>query len=65
MNCGKEFESKTWGAKCDCENPNVVHLMKCKGCEEIIGQITYDDYNGPEKIYCPNCIKEVILKRGL
>jgi len=28
LNCGKEHNSKLWGAECDCKKPNVVHQMK-------------------------------------
>lgn len=44
LNCAKEHENKLWGADCDCDKPNVVHQQKCNGCENVIGQITDDDY---------------------
>ena len=57
MACGKQHESELWGAKCDCQNPEVVHLQKCSGCDAIMGQITDDDYCGPKLLYCPSCVK--------
>ena len=58
LNCGKEYESALWGAKCDCDKPNVVHRQKCSsnGCENIIGFIVDDDYVGLEKLYCSECL---------
>lgn len=51
-----EYESKLWGAHCSCSSPNVVHQNECQGCGRIIGQITDDDFCGPEKLYCPDCV---------
>jgi len=56
LNCSKEHEYTVWGAECDCGNPNVVHQQKCTGCNNIIGQITDDDYCGPKKLYCHECM---------
>lgn len=56
LNCGTELEFEIWGAKCDCDKPNVVHQQECNGCNRIIGQITDDDYCGPDKLYCPDCV---------
>lgn len=56
LNCGKEHNSKTWGAKCDCSKPNVVHQKKCHGCKNILGVILDDDYVGIEKLYCHSCL---------
>jgi hypothetical protein len=64
LNCGKQYPSKLWGAECDCENPNVVHLLECQGtgCKNIIGYTLDDDYCGPE-LYCSDCINKSV-KRG-
>ena len=56
LNCGGEHEAALWGADCNCDNPNVVHQQSCNGCGAIIGQITDDDYCGPEKLYCSGCL---------
>ena len=58
MHCGKEHEYKIWGAKCLCGFSNVVHQQRCSGngCEVIMGQLTDDDYCGPEEMYCPECM---------
>ena len=59
LNCGREFvgkECKLWGAICDCSSPDVVHLWKCKGCSNVLGFIIDDDYCGPEKLYCHDCV---------
>lgn len=58
LNCGKEHEEKLWGAKCNCEKPNVVHQQKCDGCGRIIGIIMDDDYVGTSKLYCPDCVEK-------
>ena len=59
LNCRKTHDSKLWGADCDCDKPNVVHTIKCDGCENILGQITDDDYCEPEKIYCHICMEHM------
>jgi hypothetical protein len=59
LNCGAEHQSTLWGADCKCDHPNVVHQQKCSGCENITGQITDDDYCGPEKSYCHECLNKV------
>jgi hypothetical protein len=56
LNCGAEHASELWGANCGCGNSNVVHQQACNGCWRIVGQITDDDYCGPEKLYCPDCM---------
>ena len=56
LNCGKEHECCLWGAECDCDEPNVVHQLTCDTCNRILGLIIDDDYCGPEKIYCPDCM---------
>jgi hypothetical protein len=56
VNCGKEYDSELWGAECDCGKSNTVHQQKCNGCGRVCGQITDDDYCGPEKLYCPDCL---------
>lgn len=56
LNCGNIYDSKLDGAKCDCDNPNVVHLVSCTGCGKELGLIIDDDYCGVEKIYCNDCI---------
>ena len=58
LTCGKEYESKLWGAACDCDNPNVVHLGKCDSCGAKIGYMSDDDYVGIGKLYCPDCIQK-------
>ncbi|MDO8609517.1 MAG: hypothetical protein Q7R95_03130 [bacterium] len=57
LNCGKEHESKIFGAKCDCDKPNVVHQEFCHGCSKIIGFVCDDDYCGASKLYCPECVE--------
>ena len=59
LNCGNTMESILWGAKCNCDSPNVVHIDECDGCGQSIGHIGEDDYCGPEKLYCPDCVKRV------
>ncbi len=61
LNCGKEHESKLWGAKCDCDKPNVVHQMKCDGCGNIMGGVGDDDYCGMAKLYCHECLNKARL----
>lgn len=66
LGCGKKHLSKTWGAECGCEAPNVVHERKCTGCSSVLGFIIDDDYCGPEKLYCSTCMavgraKEVVV----
>ena len=56
LNCGNLVESALLGGECDCKTPNVVHQQPCDGCKRLIGQITDDDYCGPEKLYCPDCV---------
>ena len=56
LNCGAEIESALWGGKCGCNNSNVVHQYKCYGCNKLIGMVIDDDYCGPEKLYCPDCV---------
>lgn len=56
LNCGKEHGNELWGALCNCNKPNVVHQKQCDGCKKIIGYIIDDDYCGPEKLYCPQCV---------
>ena len=34
----------------------AMHLMKCNTCGAEIGQVTDDDYCGPEQLACPGCI---------
>lgn len=58
LNCGKEHDSKLFGAKCDCDKPNVVHQIKCDGCDNIIGVIGEDDYCGDDKLYCHECLNK-------
>jgi len=56
LNCGTEHESELYGAKCNCGAVNVVHQQACDDCGRMIGQITDDDYCGPVKLYCPDCM---------
>lgn len=63
MNCGTKHETVLWGAPCTCDAPNVVHLESCGKCGNPIGQIIYDDFCGPEKIYCSDCIRAVEQNR--
>ena len=56
LNCGKEYKKETWGAECDCDDPNVVHQFKCHGCNNIMGVMIGDDYVGMKKLYCPDCV---------
>lgn len=56
LSCGKDHNFELWGAKCKCRSPNVVHKAKCDGCDNVMGQITDDDYHGPEKLYCHQCV---------
>ena len=62
MNCGREVESELWGGNCNCSDPNVVHQEQCNECNKIIGQITDDDYCGPEKLYCSDCMDKARAK---
>lgn len=64
ISCGSEMKREIWGAACSCENENVVHQQPCSGCGRIIGQITDDDFCGPEKLYCPDCIDAVRKMRS-
>lgn len=59
LNCGKEHDPVLWGAKCDCEKPNVVHQQKCNSidCDNVIGYIVDDDYVGLGKLYCSKCLR--------
>jgi hypothetical protein len=50
LNCGKKHKKELWGAKCNCDNPNVVHQIKCHGCDNVLGFVCDDDYCGAEKI---------------
>ena len=59
LNCGLELKSEVWGAKCNCDAPNVVHQEKCDGCGRIIGVIIDDDYCGLTTLYCPDCIDKL------
>lgn len=69
LNCGAEHNRELWGATCSCGNANVVHQEKCTGCGSVIGQITDDDYHGPEKLYCPACMgssrKNTSVEKGV
>ena len=58
LNCGAEIESALWGGKCGCNNSNVVHQYKCNGSNKLIGMVIDDDYCGPEKLYCPDCMDQ-------
>jgi hypothetical protein len=62
MTCGQEHKSKIFGAECNCSKPNVVHQMKCDGCENIIGGVVDDDYVGMEKLYCHECLNKARIK---
>ena len=59
MNCGKKLESELWGAECNCNEPDVVHLRSCDRCRNLVGIIVDDDYCVAEKIYCSECVKKV------
>jgi hypothetical protein len=63
LGCGAEHDPMLWGAECSCAAPNVVHQQSCGGCGRVVGQITDDDYCGPEKLYCPDCIDAARLKK--
>lgn len=56
LNCGKLYEPELWGAKCDCNAPNVVHQGACDHCGRVVGFIIDDDYCGPAKLYCTACV---------
>lgn len=58
LNCGAELEYASFGAMCSCSAPSVVHQQPCDGCGRMIGQLTDDDYCGPEKLYCPGCLDD-------
>lgn len=55
MTCGAEAERKLWGAKCNCGDGSV-HQHKCDGCGRICGLTIDDDYCGPDKLFCPDCV---------
>jgi len=61
--CGRELESKLWGAKCSCGGP-TVHIGYCRtgGCNNPIGYIIDDDYCGPEALVCSSCIAKARAK---
>jgi hypothetical protein len=63
LTCGKLHETALWGAKCNCEAPNVVHLQECSLCARPVGYIIDDDYCGPEKLVCSNCVETASSKR--
>ena len=56
LNCGNQLKSKLWGAKCNCNTPNVVQQQPCDGCNRLMGEITDDDYCVPGKLDCPDCV---------
>ena len=58
LTCGKLHESKLWGADCE-PGHRVVHESACTECGRICGQITDDDYCGPEILVCPDCMDKV------
>jgi hypothetical protein len=64
LNCGRMHERALWGAACSCQEANVVHQEKCNGCDSVVGQITDDDFCGPEKIYCADCIDKARAKNA-
>ena len=60
LSCGKEHERKLWGSNCDCGSPDVVHIGKCGYCGNPIGYLIDDDYCGPEKLVCSDCISRAL-----
>ena len=60
LNCGKIHKFELWGAECDCNNPNTIHLHECNNCKNLVGFIMCDDFHGPEKLYCSDCIKQIL-----
>lgn len=54
MVCGTTHESELWGAQC-CGG-SCVHLIECSGCSNVMGQLTDDDYCGPDVLYCHECV---------
>lgn len=58
MVCGARVQSATWGGRCFCINPKVVHVGHC-GCGKPVGYIIDDDYCGPEVLVCSACLEKV------
>jgi len=63
LNCGKEVPSRLWGGRCE-EGHICVHQDKCTKCGRLCGYVIDDDYCGPEKLICPDCMDKArkILK---
>jgi len=64
MNCGAEHASCTWGARCSCDAPNVVHQVPCDGCGAVLGVIIDDDCCSPDKMYCAECMMAAMEKKS-
>lgn len=55
IQCGLEVESQLYGGKCTC-GALAVHQVACDVCGRICGTITNDDYCGPARMICPDCM---------
>jgi len=56
--CGSQAPSQLWGSYCSCGKQRV-HQMACTRCGRLCGQLTDDDYCGPEVMFCPDCLDKV------
>ena len=61
ITCGKRVSVTLWGKGCEAGH-SAVHLQPCNGCGRLCGQVTDDDYCGPDLLYCPDCIEAAIAK---
>jgi hypothetical protein len=62
MNCGKRYPWRLWGAHCPCPAPKVVHVRKCNGCEQLMGQRSSSRRPCPELLFCPTCVRVAVEK---
>lgn len=58
ITCGKEVDEKLWGGECEAGHESV-HQLPCGKCGRLCGVITDDDYCGPEKLICPDCMDKI------
>lgn len=61
--CGAKGRFGLWVEEA-CHPKNSYHTGKCDRCDNLIGYVTDDDYCGPEKILCSDCVKKAMQLRG-
>ncbi len=56
IQCQEERPSSIWPNCKGNITHTVVHIGKCKFCDNSIGYEIDDDYCGPTTIVCPSCL---------